>query len=256
MRGTEGEKRGSIGRTVRSASHLLVAGLAICLLGLFMAWGSGVAPATAQPAPVTVSDEATRATVEAEVSQEVDVDVVVFATQTSGLAAVRELAVGAPHLRVALISCGNLLETPLAQGLGVEDAQNIERVKGGFYDEWRQTVIRSYAARGLKPYNSGGRFVYEPEASAEALWSFVQGPKAPNVLFYSAHLLAAGEREGSRYADIQVEKGGVVRLNTRYFIDASVEGDLARMLGADYRIGRHEAVYNDVAGVTPDVVAQ
>ena len=134
----------------------------------------------------------------------------------------------------------------------MEDAQNIERVKGGFYDEWRQAVIRSYASRGLRPYNSGGRFVYEPEVSAEALWSFVRGAKASNVLFYSAHLVAANDREGSRYADIKVEKGGVVRLNTRYFVDASVEGDLARMLGASYRIGRHEAVYNDVSGTRPD----
>jgi hypothetical protein len=182
----------------------------------------------------------------------VDVDVVVFATQTSGLAAVRELAVGAPHLRVALISAGNLLETPLAQGLGVEDARDIGRVKGGFYNEWRQAVIKSYTQRGLKPYNAGGRFVYEPEASAQALWSFVRGAKAPNVLFYSGKLLAAGDGEGGNYADVQVEGSGVVRFNTRYFIDASVEGDLARMLGASYRIGRHEAVYNDVAGVKPE----
>jgi hypothetical protein len=134
----------------------------------------------------------------------------------------------------------------------VEDAQNIEKVKGGFYNEWRQAVIRSYASRGLQPYNSGGRFVYEPEVSAAALWSLVRGPAARNVLFYSAHLLAAADRDDGRYVDIQVEKGGVIRLNTRYFIDASVEGDLARMLGASYRIGRHEAVYNDVAGNVPE----
>ncbi|MBN1631162.1 MAG: FAD-dependent oxidoreductase [Thermoleophilia bacterium] len=181
----------------------------------------------------------------------VDVDVVVYATQTSGLAAVRELALGAPHLRVALISCGNLLETPLTQGLSVEDARNIDTISGGFYDEWREGVIRSYALMGRKAFSSSGRFVYEPEVAATVLWKYVTGDNAPNAQFYSAKLLAAGDEAEKRYVDIQVEGTGPLRLNTKYFIDASVEGDLARMLGADYRIGRDEVVYNDVAGNRP-----
>lgn len=181
----------------------------------------------------------------------VDVDVVVYATQTSGLAAVREFTLGAPQLRVALISCGNLLETPLAQGLGAEDARNVDTVDGGFYGEWREAVIRYYTARGLRPFNGGGRFVYEPEAAAQTLWTYVRGSDASSVLFYSAKLLAASDEGPVRYADIAVEGGGRVRLNTRYFIDASVEGDLARMLGADYRVGRAEDVFNDVTGNRP-----
>lgn len=181
----------------------------------------------------------------------VDVDVVVYATQTSGLAAVRELTLGAPHLRVALISCGNLLETPLTQGLSVEDARNVDTVSGGFYTEWRETVIRYYALIGRKAFTNSGRFVYEPEAAATVLWSYVTGNNAPNVQFFSAKLLAASDEGEQRYVDIQVEGGGSVRLTTRYFIDASVEADLARMLGADYRVGRDETVYNDVSGNTP-----
>jgi hypothetical protein len=182
----------------------------------------------------------------------VDVDVVVYATQTSGLAAVRELAVGAPYLRVALVSCGNLLETPLTQGLCVEDARNIDAVAGGgFYGEWRQAVIRYYALLGVKAATASGRFVYEPGVAARTLWSFVVGANASNVTFYSAGLIAASDEGDERYVDIQVEGAGLTRLNTRYFIDASVEGDLARMLGADYRIGRGEDVYNDVDGIKP-----
>jgi hypothetical protein len=211
---------------------LPIAGLFICLLGM----GAGIEPeALAGPVDITT----------------VDVDVVVYATQTSGLAAVRELEVGAPHLRVALISSGNLLETPLAQGLSVEDARDINHVTGGFYTEWRKAVISTYALRGMRPFNASGRFVYEPEAAAKALWSYVRGPNAGNVLFYSARLLAASDQPGRRSVDIEVEGVGTRRLNTRFFIDASVEGDLARMLGADYRIGRHEAVYNDVTGPKP-----
>jgi hypothetical protein len=183
--------------------------------------------------------------------QTVDVDVVVYATQTSGLAAVRELALGAPQLRVALVSCGNLLETPLTQGLGVEDVRNAGHVTGGFYGEWRQTVTRYYSLCGMRAANGSGRFVYEPEVAAKILWSYIGGTSAPNVQFYSAKLLDASDQAGKRYVDIQVEETGTVRLNTRYFIDASVEADLARMLGADYRIGRAEDVYNDVTGNEP-----
>lgn len=181
----------------------------------------------------------------------VDVDVIVFSTQTSGLAAVRELAVSAPHLRVALISSGNMLETPLAQGLSVEDARDINRVAGGFYAEWRRAVIDAYGRRGLSAFTSSGRLVYEPEVAVQALWAAMGGKNRSNLLFYSAHLLAASDKDGRCYADVRVEGQGLVRLNTRYFIDASVELDLARALGADYRVGRHEAVYNDAAGVLP-----
>jgi hypothetical protein len=182
----------------------------------------------------------------------VDVDVVVYATQTSGLAAVRELTLGAPQLKVALISCGNLLETPLVQGLSVEDARDADGVVGGFYSEWRQMVIRYYGLMGKKAFTSSGRFVYEPEVAADVMWSFVSGANAPNVLFYSAKLVDASDQGGQPYVDIDVEGIGLTRLNTRYFIDASVEGDLARMLGADYRIGRDETIYNDVDGVEPE----
>lgn len=196
--------------------------------------------------PVTTSSTATT-----EFHSVVDVDVVVYATQTSGLAAVRELALGAPHLKIALISCGHLLETPLVQGLSVEDARDAEGVVGGFYSEWRRAVVRYYALKGLKAFTSSGRFVYEPEVAAKVMWSYISGADAPNVLFYSAKLLAASDKGAERFVDIQVEGVGPTRLKTRYFIDASVEGDLSRMLGAHYRIGRDETVYNDVSGRRP-----
>jgi hypothetical protein len=201
--------------------------------------------------PTTSTTEPTTSTTEQKAGTVVDVDVVVYGTQTSGLAAVHELELGAPHLRVALISAGNLLETPLVQGLSVEDARDADGVAGGFYSEWRQTVVRYYALMGKKAFTASGRFVYEPEVAATVLKSFVSGGNAGNVLFYSAKLVDASDEGDERYVDIQAEGTGLTRLNTRYFVDASVEGDLARMLGADYRIGRDETVYNDSAGRRP-----
>ena len=182
---------------------------------------------------------------------EVEVDVIVFATQTSGLAAAYDLLATAPHLRVALVSCGNLLETPLAQGLSVEDVREAGRVVGGFYDRWRSTVIADYQRRGISPFTGSGRLVYEPEMAANALWSLLRAQDRENLLFYSAHLVDANDQGDRRYADLQVEGQGLLRVYARFFIDASVEADLARALGADYRVGMHEAVYNDVAGIRP-----
>lgn len=210
---------------------------------------------TAAVAPASASgpDQGGSAPVGAPASDlpTVDVDVIVFSTQTSGLAAVRELALSAPHLRVALISAGNILETPLAQGLSVEDARDIESVAGGFYKEWRQAVIDSYKRRGLSPFTASGRLVYEPEVAVQELWAVMGGRERGNLSFYSAHLVAASDSGDQCYADVRVEGRGMLRINTRYFIDASVELDLARALGVDYRVGRHEAVYNDVSGTRP-----
>ena len=179
------------------------------------------------------------------------VDVVVYGTQTSGLAAVRELAMQAPHLRVALVSSGDFLETPLAQGLCVEDARDIARVEGGFYHEWRELVIQAYARQGTLPFIAGDRLVYEPKVATDALWTLLEKGENPNLLYFTGRLVQAGDRPDARYVDIEREGSGFLRLCTRYFIDASLEADLARLLGAGYRVGRHEALYNDLAGPTP-----
>lgn len=220
------------------------------LLSLVIGFDGGISKAAGHEARKFPADSS-QVVADVEEPRSVDVDVIVFSTQTSGLAAVRELVLGAPHLRVALVSAGNLLETPLAQGLSVEDAREVDQVLGGFYAEWRQAVINSYALRGIKPFRGSSRLVYEPEIAAKVLWSYLQGPNRGNVTFYSARLVGACDQGDSRYADIETEGGGVLRLNTRFFIDASVEADLARMLGASYRIGRHETDFNDLSGAKP-----
>lgn len=183
-------------------------------------------------------------------------DVVVYGTQTSGLAAVAELTAGAPHLRVALISSGDYLESPLAQGLGAEDARDPGRVAGGFYKEWRRTVVRYYAHDdGQRAFTSSGRLVYAPEVAARALRSVAGLGEDGRVVMYSAALVGASDEGAERYVDISVAGGGVLRLHASLFIDASTEGDLARALGADYRIGRNETVYNDVTGPKPSYPA-
>ena len=78
---------------------LIVGGISlICLLGLWVAAGRANAEESVPPPSVPTYD----------------VDVVVFGTQTSGIAAVREISQADPSLRIALVSSGRLLESPLA----------------------------------------------------------------------------------------------------------------------------------------------
>ncbi|MGI5939866.1 MAG: FAD-dependent oxidoreductase [Thermoleophilia bacterium] len=184
------------------------------------------------------------------------VDVVVYGTQTSGIAAVREITEGNPRLRVAVVSSGRFLESPLVQGLSVEDVRNASVVVGRVYREWRDAVIGYYRAHNKSPFTSSGRFVYGPQVAARFLWPLLEGSETNEVLFISGQLVAADDTGDSRYLTLRRADGSLASIDTRYFIDASVEADLARMLGADYRVGRGEAVFNDVSGPTPPFPSQ
>ncbi len=181
----------------------------------------------------------------------VHVDVVVYGSQTSGIAAVHEITQAAPDLRVALISPGDFLESPLAQGLCVEDARNIADVAGGMYAQWRASLVSYYQNRGESPFTPSGRLAYQPQMANQLLWSYVRGPSAKNVQFVSGSLVAASDSGPVRWVEVSEKGSGLVRFDTTYLVDASVEADLARMLGASYRLGRSESVCNDRSGAKP-----
>lgn len=65
-------------------------------------------------------------------------------------------------------------------------------------------------------------------------------------------LCAARDDGDARYLILRDDAGMQHRLETTYFIDASVEADLARALGCSHTIGRHPLRYNDVRGPRPD----
>ncbi len=182
-------------------------------------------------------------------SKVVDVDVLIYGTQTSGLAALHELEVISPSLKVALVSGQHALESPLAEGLCIEDRYPATPLMG-FYKEWRDDVIAEYQAEGRKVLAPGGRLSYEPEIAKQALDSLINGGGS-QPLVVVGQLVSASDKGSARYVLVRSENGELLRLNAKYFIDASVEADLARKLGADYRIGSAETTYNDIASRVP-----
>jgi hypothetical protein len=213
---------------------------------------TGPKPSTsANSAPSTTSPSVPATAITPSEKPVANVDVVVYGTQTSGIVAAREITQQDPELRVAVVSAGDFLESPLAQGLSVEDARKVSLVSGGVYQEWRDDVIGYYHAGGSSALTSSGRLVYQPAVAAQFLWSFLRAPGSNRVFLYTGQLTAARDSGPDRYVELRLPSGATAHISTRYFIDASVEADLARMLGASYRIGRNEAVYDDVSGPTP-----
>lgn len=186
-------------------------------------------------------------------ARDVAVDVVIYGTTTAGIGALRALQhaeEGAGrNLRIALVSAEHLLDSPLAQGLSVEDRYKSGAISG-FYKEFRDAVIALYESEGVDPVVDG-RLRYEPEVAREALLSFVADQ--PEVEWFAGELLAASGADGvgPRYLLVKESGGTTVRVNTEYFIDASAEGDLGRLLGASYMIGKTDRVYNDLLGLRP-----
>ena len=229
---------------------LVIAGVALALVDRPRpAAPAGKSPAGTAATSTTRVPTAGAPSTTQPVAQTLDVDVLIYGTQTSGLAALRELEIGSPTSSVALVSDQQGLESPLAQGLCVEDRYPATPIMG-FYKEWRDRVIAQYRAEGKAIIAPEGRLSYEPAVAREALEGLMDGA-VPRPLILVGQLVSASDKSSPRYALVKTETGSLIQVNAKYFIDASVEADLARMLGADYRIGNTETIYNDAAGRQP-----
>ncbi len=182
-----------------------------------------------------------------------EVDVVVYGNTlaTAGLVtALDENDVTAPKVKVAILDPTDYREDPVSNGLGLEDLFAADSYSSGFYIRVRDSIRDAYLIRGIDPVRNG-RLTTEPEVAASVLDSFVA--RGDVTVYRSVTLLSASDAEGEGY--VRFRRGGrygdTVTLKARSFVDAGVEGDLARLLGADYRVGRNEALYNDQVGPRP-----
>ena len=177
-------------------------------------------------------------------------DVIIYGNNVSGAGVIRAITQGdnsGTKLKIAFIGTASYQQGAPSNGLSIEDLYSADTVATGFYKQFRDQVIQTYAAQGINP-DSTGRLKYEPEVAQSTISSFSQ---AANVTYFSAHLVSGSDSPNNRYLTINDETKGQITLKTKYFVDASVEGDLARMLGASYRVGHTETAYNDLTGPKP-----
>lgn len=192
------------------------------------------------------------------------VDVLIYGTTTSGLGAMYALCQWAERnhkpLSVALVSVMDDLESPLAQGLCIEDEYE-PSTTGGFYGQFRRTVASYYEARGIWPFERSGRLTYEPEVARRVLCELVFGQEhvpaktlqigPVSIKRVQGIIQRAYGGDDGGWVEVAEDASTTVSIKALYLIDASVEADLARALGCSYYMGRCAEVYNDRYGLRP-----
>jgi hypothetical protein len=187
------------------------------------------------------------------IDRELDVSVFIWDTTAEGIGAVRAMQLARPRYDVGPIvvaSSSPRVTAMTANGLSVEDRQGT-LAPDGFWHEVRRGITSHYAERGQKGMFYG-RMVVEPDVASAALrWylDYNRPEGRPGTTFVHAHLLEADPEE--RFVLLRTAKGEVVRVRAQVFIDASVEGDLARKMGAHYRFGVSETLFGPGYGVPP-----
>lgn len=205
-------------------------------------------PTTEQQSPETAETPATDTT-EQDIPT-INTDVVVYGNDIGGAGAIRETEetpdnVNRPN--IVYIGTANCQQDPVSNGLSLEDRYNLPA--SGFYKEFTNFIVSEYAPLKINPLQNGKRLAYEPEKARDALNWFTQ---RSNVTYLSATLVSASDQNGESYVIVDVVGKGKVKIIPKCFVDTSVEGDLAKMLGADYKIGQDETdVFNDVKGIEP-----
>jgi hypothetical protein len=187
------------------------------------------------------------------VDRVLDAKVFIWDTTAEGIGAMRAMQLARPMYDVGNIvvaSSSPRVTVMTANGLSVEDRQG-SLAPDGFWGEVRRGLTDYYANRGQKAIFSG-RMVVEPEIAATHFQWYIDYNRPggrPGTVFLHAHLLDVDYAQ--KYVLLRTPKGEIIKVIARVFLDASVEGDLSRKIGASYRFGMGEALYNSRVGPPP-----
>ena len=103
---------------------------------------------------------------------------------------------------------------------------------GGFFLELAQTLYRENAIANSNL--SVGAF---DDERLKCIYDRLLTQSGVKLLFHS--MLIGAKREGNSVKEIEiVSKGGIEKIEGRYFIDATGDGDLANFASCDYQVGR------------------
>lgn len=205
---------------------------------------------------------AAAAPVSAAADRTIVADVFIWDTTSQGIGALRALQMARPALtpaagpvQLVIASTAPQPTAMPAQGLAVEDifTYHGDTLVSGFWAEFRRGVVADYRARGINALNNQGRLVTESEVAARQLrWYIDRGVAGrPGTTYLCAHLLSARYRAGVGEITLRTADGTTIQVTAKVLIDASVEGDLALMLGARYRFGLSEKIYGPQTGPPP-----
>ncbi len=197
----------------------------------------------------------------------IEADLCIYGGTAGGVAAaVQSARMGK---RAVIAEPGFHLGGMTSGGLGATDIGNKAAI-GGIAREFYNEVARHYASDGAWQFERredyfrqrGGPTALADLTSPEAtMWTF-EPHVAEDIFFrmineakvavYFQQRLAAVSRSGRRLAQLIMEDGKVYR--ARMFLDATYEGDLMKMAGVSYTVGREaNAQYGETLdGVRPE----
>ena len=167
-------------------------------------------------------------------------DVIVYGATPGGIAAA--VTLGERGRRVLLVEPTEALGGMITGGLGRTDFGSIHAL-GGPFRRFMLAVDKHYAdhypADHANQELKRGGLYFEPKVARQIFSEWLSALPTVTVL-REAHLVGLTEHDGRTSGMVIADRRR--RLNrvlpAKLFIDASYEGDLAAMAGADYRIGR------------------
>ena len=150
-------------------------------------------------------------------------DVVVYGATASGTMA----AVGAAQegMRVALVEPGNHVGGMVSGGLSNSDVENQQQLIGG--------LAREFFASAGEHYHQPIAWAFEPHVAEAILRGMLNNA---HVSTFFGCRLAGVNKSGSRLTLMRMENGH--EFSARVFIDSSYEGDLMKLAGVSYVVGR------------------
>ncbi|MBI3948239.1 MAG: FAD-dependent oxidoreductase [Armatimonadetes bacterium] len=169
-----------------------------------------------------------------------DYDVLVVGATPGGIAAA--LAAARTGARVALTEHSPWIGGMMAGGLSNTDFKYKE-THGGTFREFTSQVLDFYKSvygpESRQAQVSIGGYKFEPRVARAVLRRMLAAE--PNISLFLPLRATGVKKEGRRVAAVTFADpvgGGTRTLTARFTIDATYEGDVAALAGAEYRIGR------------------
>ncbi len=150
-------------------------------------------------------------------------DVIVYGATASGVMA--SVAAAQEGMRVALLAERHHIGGMLSGGLCNSDVEGQENLIGG--------LAREFFIRAGRHYHQPVAWAFEPHVAEQILAAMVN-EAGVSVLFDAP--IAMVEKNGATIASIRARNGE--EFAAKVFIDASYEGDLMKVAGVRYRVGR------------------
>lgn len=182
-------------------------------------------------------------------------DVLVYDNTTSGISAVKALNDTALSknitIKVLWLSDTQARKAMAENGLGIEDLYDGSVWESGNLKLFRRGIDNYYSnlsrQSGIPPYilsDEPGRQTYENLAARTTFDNILSDLNNLTITYVTDVITNyTYNPDGTGTVTTAVNPAGYI---ARYFIDSSVEADLARKMGAGYRLGMNETVFNDI----------